>query len=191
MNFFGKILCLLLFGSFQNWAFAEVSRLRIAGLAGLGQALIISNENQSSFESPLGFSANLDYMMNSRFDLGAEHMRSLGANGSTVGFTGLTVKYFFWFHHPQILHASPKEFNGPVIQIQAWSPYVGASVGVGQGSVLDTKINAVGLYLNLKGGLDYPISTSWGMRLEGNMGYSFGTGTIQLMNGLFGFYTYL
>lgn len=184
-------LLLLFIFLFHSKSFADISRLRAVGLGGLGQALITAKNGENSFESPLGFSANIDYMMNSRFDLGAEHMRSFSSNGSTVGFTGLTFKYFFWFNHPQILQGSPKNIEDPVIQIKAWSPYFGASMGVAQGSLLDTKINAVGIYANLKGGLDYPISNAWGMRLEGNVGFSFGTGTIQIMNGLVGLYTYL
>ena len=176
---------------FNCTSIADISRLRIIGMGGLGQALVTAKNGQYSFESPFGFSANIDYMMNSRFDLGAEHMRSLSSNGSTVGFTGLTVKYFFWFQHPQILQESSKNVDNPVIQIKVWSPYLGTSIGVAQGSILDTKISAVGFYTNFKGGLDYPISNSWGARLESNFGFAFGTGTIRMMNGLIGFYCYL
>lgn len=177
---------------FDTHSYADTSRLRIVGAAGFGQAVAVAKDNESSVESPLGFSASIDYMVDSRYDVGAEHMRSLSGNGTTVGLTGLTLKHYFRFQHPKILEDSLKHLNNPVIQIKAWSPYIGGSMGFAQASILDTKVNAVGIYLNIKGGLDYPISTTWGMRCEGNLALTAaGTGRIQMVNALLGFYTFL
>lgn len=184
-------IILLFFIFTSSICFANNSSLRVSALGGLGQALLTSKDGLESFESPFGFSINIDYTMNSRFDLGAEHMRTLSVNGSTVGISGFSLKYFFWFPHPQAVDENTESLERPVLKFNAYTPYVGGSFGVAQGGVLDTKINSVGLYLNLKGGIDYPVSTSWGLRAEGNIGLSSGTGQLQFINGLIGFYHFL
>ena len=184
-----SLFCLL---SLPCYSFADISRLRIIGLGGLGSAAISTEGNSDSIESPLAFSASIDYLMNSQINLGAEHMRTLGTNGTAVGLTGLSAKYYFWFQHPQTMLNSISFDDRPSLQIQAVTPFIGASLGFAQASVLNTTINTVSIYLNLKVGIDYPLTTIWGFRFEGNTAFStVGTGRIRLYNAMLGFYFYL
>lgn len=171
--------------------FAENSRLRIFGLGGLGSATIATEGNADSIESPFAFSANIDYLLSSQIDLGAEHMRTLSANGTTLGLTGITIKYYYLYGHPIELLDS-KHIDMPTLQFQAWSPYAGMSLGFAQASVLSTTINTVSVYLNLKLGVDYPMTSIWGFRGEINAGTStVGTGSVQFFNSILGFYLFL
>lgn len=182
-------LVLWLIGLSSSHVFADTSRLRIVGSGGMGNATVTSIEKGKSSEGPLSFSSTIDYMVNQRFGLGAEHIRSLGSNGTTIGLTGLNLKYYFLFQHPISLLDDLSLIEKPTLQIQAWSPYIGTSVGFAQASILETTINAVTIYFALKGGVDYPLSSLWGFRSEFNFAFTgAGTGNIQLVDALMGFY---
>lgn len=189
-NFFPYLILVLCFGSRLVFGAMNDSRVRIAGQGGLGQALITSSSNLHTMESPLGFALAVDYLMSSQLSFGAEHIRSFGQSGSAVGLTGLSVKWYFWLPHPLPL-LEKNEAKVPLLQIEGWIPYVGGMLGVGQASVLDSTINTLGLALGLKGGLEYPIFGNWGLRTEGNLSVTSGTGSIVLVNALAGFYLFL
>lgn len=183
----GLIFCLI--GLSSSYVLADTSRLRIVGSGGLGNASVTSIEKGTSSEGPFSFSTTIDYMVNQRMGLGAEHIRSLSSNGTTIGLTGLNLKYYFLFQHPISLLDNLSLIEKPTLQLQAWSPYIGTSVGFAQASVLETTINAVTIYLALKGGVDYPLSSLWGFRSEFNFAFTgAGTGNIQLVDALIGFY---
>jgi len=172
-------------------AYADIFRLRFVGLGGLGSAAISTEGNADSIESPFAFSTSMDYSMSSQINLGAEHSRTLGANGTAVGLTGLSTKYYFLYQQPQAMLNTFSFDNRPALQVQAVSPYIGASLGFAQASVMATTINTVSIYLNLKVGVDYPLVSIWGVRFESNTAFTtVGTGKIRLYNAMLGFYFY-
>ena len=65
---------------------------------GLGDAVVksASSTKATRKESPVAFSVNIDFPLSAQYFIFAEHFRSLGTSGSSVGFTGAGLKIYPW-----------------------------------------------------------------------------------------------
>lgn len=182
------------FSFYSIEALSDISRLRIAGMGGLAQSQVVgANTNKLDSQGPMGISAHVDYLLNGQLEIGAEHLRTIsGRNGAAVGLTGLSVKNFFWFSHPQTQIQEQDIHSQAILKIRAFTPYLGGSAGIVQASILDRNIGALGGYVGLKGGVELPMSDAWGLRTESNISVSiFGSGAVNYFSLLFGAYFYL
>lgn len=163
-------------------ASAEISRLRVAALAGFGNAIVSDvNTNRKDWQGPFGGTATVDYLWSGEWELGVEHQRSWSErSGTAIGLTGVCFKNFFWYSHPMIDYPTALAKASGRWRIKAIVPYYGATVGISQASIIDKKLNAVGLYVGGKLGLDWPQETQWGLRGEAtSVMTAAGSGSIQ------------
>jgi hypothetical protein len=187
----------IIFSGFHFCSFevlADISRLRITGMGGLSQSQVVgANTNKPDNQGPMGISAHVDYLLSGQLEIGAEHLRTISSrNGAAVGLTGLSIKNYFWFSHPQTQIPEQDIRSQAIFKIQAFTPYIGGSAGIVQASILDRNIGALGGYVGLKGGIELPISDAWGLRTESNLSISiFGSGAANYISLLFGAYFYL
>jgi hypothetical protein len=149
---------------------AEVSRIRASASAGFGQAQVKDETlKKSDLQGPVSNTFTVDYSENGQSEWGVEHKRTWSSrSGTAVGLTGITYKNFFWHSRPQIESVPLPRLPRGQWDIHALSPYIGASAGIGQASIVDRKMNAVGFYLGVTGGLDWYFSRTWGIRMEGS-----------------------
>jgi len=175
---------------------SNFGNLRVGGNLGIGQGGAKS-QGQVRVEGPLGFGAYIDYSFDSRFTVGAEHQRSFGSGSTAIGFTGLTGKWYFWTPQPQWLIDSQDVIERPTLIQKNISPYAGLSLGFGQASLpartsAETDILAVGPYVSIKGGLEYPLTGRWGVRSELVYGTTVGgKGVAEMIHLQFGLYYFL
>ncbi|MEY4616891.1 MAG: hypothetical protein RJB66_1851 [Pseudomonadota bacterium] len=157
-------LCLI----FTPFTHAEVSRIRASASAGFGQAQVKDqNYKSADLQGPISNTFTVDYSANGESEWGVEHKRTWSArSGTAVGLTGLTYKNFFWHSRPQIESVPFPRLPRGQWDIHAISPYIGASAGIGQASIIDKKMNAIGFYLGVTGGLDWYSQRNWGLRME-------------------------
>ena len=160
--------------------------VRISGLAGYGQTQITSAESGggSATESPLAFGFALDTRWREPYYFLAEHMRSYGNGSTSVGLTGVGIKYYPWLHpshyRPVFGEAIPKS----TFSAHGYMYYFGASTGFAQasvpGSASAASSIAVSFYLSGKAGVDVPLDMSWSLKAE--LGYAlsfFGSGSVN------------
>lgn len=149
---------------------AQAPRLRVAALSGFGQSLVTDSlTKKEDLQGPIASTFALEYSSNGTFEWGVEHKRTWSVrSGSVVGSTGVTYKYFFWFSLPQSELDSSNAASRGVWEVKAFSPYVGIAGGISQASVIDTTITAVAYYVGVSGGLDWNVSRTWGIRMEGS-----------------------
>lgn len=175
---------------------ANSGNLRLGGMLGLGQGGA-QNEGFVRTEGPLGFVTFVDYSFDSRFTLGAEHQRSLGGSASSIGFTGVTGKWYFWTPQPEWLVDDEHSFKTSILIQKNIVPYLGVSTGFAQASFpkndkVDKDIMVVGPFVALKVGLEYPVIGRWGTRAELSYGITLaGTGQAEAIFGFFGLYYFL
>jgi hypothetical protein len=170
--------------------------IKISGTYGVGN-FAVTHESQTKSEGPSSFGMGLDVDLNSRFSLGAEHLRSLSISplGTSVGFTGLTTRWYPFGPVPNSLDFSAPYPRARVLQ-RGFFPYLGWGVGFTQASIPgnNEEPNLVALNLSLvnKFGFDYPILGLWGWRTEITFGIPFwGSGKAQfttLNTGLYFFW---
>ncbi len=168
--------------------------LRFLALGGIGQAKVqsASATRASRIESPGGFSIAVDHYLSGPYFIYAEHMRSLGAGGTSVGLTGLGFKFYPWVNPLYVKNLKPISGRS-AISIQGYLPYFGMSLGFDQVSMLGNAgtddVLAVGTYAAAKAGIEMPFAESWGLIVECNYANSItGSGALQAMNILFGGY---
>jgi hypothetical protein len=194
-----NLIALTLSGALMAFSDGAIAgNLRFGGAGGYGEAAVTSSTD-SKVSSPMGFSFSFDYALDSRRVIGAEHIRSLNPSvmDTGVGLTGLFAKWYFWTPMPQDLSLIEKsEFNSGFVQ-KAISPFVGFGLGMAQGTLLSSDTtqpgaSAVGAYLSLKLGAEYPVWKQFGSRAEFNYATTIiGSGSIQLMNFIVGLYMHL
>lgn len=160
---------------------------------GLGDAVVksASTTKATRKESPGAFSVNIDFPLSAQYYIFAEHFRSLGTSGSSVGFTGAGLKFYPWLSPQQTKKVVGKDKSE--ISHRGFLYYGGGGVGFSQASVLSNSTQedalAAGLYVSLKAGAEYPLSDFWGLVSEWNYGTALaGSGKIEAVNLLFGAY---
>ncbi|GEM_PF-2767438 len=160
---------------------------------GLGDAVVksASATKATRKESPGAFSVNIDFPLSAQYFIFAEHFRSLGTSGSSVGFTGAGLKFYPWLSPGQTKKIVGKDKSE--ISHRGFLYYGGGGIGFSQASILSNSTQddalAAGLYLSLKAGAEYPLSDFWGLVTEWNYGSAvIGSGKIEAVNLLFGTY---
>lgn len=183
---------MLLFSFFPaEHCLAEQTRTFFTG--GLGDAVVKSASGTKSKrkESPGAFGVNIDFPLSGPYFIFAEHFRSLGNTGSSVGFTGAGVKYYPWLSPKMTKNINGKESSQ--ISMQGYLPYFGFGLGFAQASIVSNAtqddVLAAGGYISLKAGAELPMRDSWGFVSEWNYGTAIvGSGTIEAVNLLLGGY---
>ncbi len=192
---YGAILFLTIF-LLNTYCFAsDFGGIRIGGALGLGQGGAKS-ENVVRTEGPLGVAVTVDYSLEPRWSLGAEHERSMSGAATSIGFTGVTLRWYFWTPQPQRLIKTDDQIERSFLIQKNFVPYLGTSVGFAQASfpAKDEKADVlvVSPYFSFKGGLEYPITGRWGARSEFMYGMTAGgKGAAEILHLLFGFYYFL
>lgn len=170
--------------------------IRVGALAGIAIATAKTTDATLS-EGPFGGSAFIDYSLDDRRSIGVEHLRSASLTpvSTAVSFTGIFGKWYPYTPQPQYL-PSDRDFKLTTISIRDVSPYIAFTMGFVQASIPgefkgDSPANAVGLFVNPKGGFDYPVWRMLGLRLEGGFPISFGgTGSVTMPYVMAGFYAF-
>ena len=160
---------------------------------GLGDAVVksASSTKATRKESPVAFSVNIDFPLSAQYFIFAEHFRSLGTSGSSVGFTGAGLKIYPWLSPGQTKKVVGKDKSE--MSHRGFLYYGGGGIGFSQASILSNSTQddalAAGLYVSLKAGAEYPLSDFWGLVTEWNYGSAVaGSGKIEAVNLLFGTY---
>jgi hypothetical protein len=164
--------------------------IRLVGLGGFSQANLTGTSTPARLDSPLGFSLAVDYGLSPQWDFGVEHMRTLSNQGSVLGISSATLKWYFWFPSPRSLAKIDRYSLVPTLLIEGIIPYLGASLGVAQSGYLNPEDTTLGLNIGIKAGMDYPLFGDWGLRGEFNFASSSGTGSAMLLNLIGGVYRY-
>lgn len=173
------------------------SSLRIGLMGGLGSAYSNAPDNTLT-EDPLSGELFIDYALDDRFVIGVEHQRSgsLAPLATSVSFTGVEMKWYPYSAQPQVL-PDTKDLQYSMISMRELAPYFGGGVGFDQSSILppvkgQKPAAAVGLYINLKTGVDMPLWRQFGARSE--LGFSMtagGSGYTRMSYLMLGIYVYL
>lgn len=177
--------------------FSQADNTRTFLLVGIGTAQGTSaNGNQASkSESPGAFDIQIDFPLYNSLFIFAEHFRSLGTTGSSIGFTGAGIKHYPWLNPSNTNKILI--FDKSQISASGFLPFIGAGLGVSQASIISPEavssassdVLAAGGYFSIKAGTEYSWSKSWGFSSEFNFGMTIiGSGTIQAFNLLFGSY---
>ncbi len=173
---------------------AEVSRLRLVATAGLADSLAKgASAGGQDRQGPLGGTAAVEYLLNGQWEIGAEHQRTWSnRSGTAIGLTGITLKNFFWYSHPQVKLDQSDLASLGYMEMRALSPYLGVGAGISQASIVDQNLNALGIYGAAKGGIEWPIQRAWGMRTEGTLASTLiGSGSIIYVSLTLGLYIHL
>jgi len=193
MRIFSLVLWLAVIGILTQGENSFAQQTRTIFTVGLGDAVAKSASGTKSTrkESPGAFGVNIDFPLAGPYFIFAEHFRSLGSSGSSVGFTGAGLKFYPWLSPKMTKNISGKDSSQ--ISMQGYLPYFGFGVGFAQASIISNTtqddVLAAGGYISLKGGVEYPISNSWGFVGEWNYGTAIlGSGAIEAVNLLFGGY---
>jgi hypothetical protein len=176
---------------------SEVSArdVRLLTQAGLGQAVSRSAGANTQIDSvtPGALAFAIDASLYGRFYIFAEHLRSLGKTGSSIGVTGIGFKYYPWLN-PVQNHLIKSAYDKTQISTRGYLPFFGVGTGFAQASIMgnetDTQDNlAVTTYLSLKAGCEYSLSEQFGLNAEWNFVTSMaGSGSIQAVNLILGPY---
>ncbi len=192
----GVFLFLLIF-LVNAYCFAsDFSGLRVGWAMGLGQGGA-KNQGVVRSEGPLGVAITIDYSLDPRWSLGAEHERSMSSGAATsIGFTGFALRWYFWTPQPQQLINTEDQVERSFLIQKNFVPYLGTSVGFAQASFPANdekeKVMVVSPYFSFKGGLEYPITGRWGARSEFMYGMTAGgKGAAEILHLLFGIYYFL
>lgn len=190
-----KLLILLFLGGLLlHGHLASAKESRFFALGGFGQAKATSAgvTSSSRMQSPGGFGFSVDQNISGSYFGYVEHMRSFGTGGTSIGLTGIGLKFYPWLNplYVRNVHAIS---GRSLVAYQGYLPYVGLSCGFGQASMLGSStaddILAVGGYVAAKAGIEVPYSEGWGFVGEWNYANSVaGSGTIQALNVIFGGY---
>lgn len=189
-------LCLLLMPTMIAFsARANPGDVRFLTQLGVGEAVSHSagTNKEVRSEKPGAIAFAVDQNLYGAFYLFAEHLRSFGATGSSIGLTGIGFKYFPWLTPTQNRLINPN-FTTTQISSRGYLPFVGLGTGFAQASIMGDGVNtadnlAVTGYLSMKAGCEYAIGDKWGLTTEWNFATSVvGSGSIQAVNLIFGAY---
>ena len=171
---------------------AADSRSRFSGQIGVGTASSTSADGKSNTsEGPLGYGFMLDYALKTQYFLFGEHMRSFGEGASSIGLSGLGIKYYPWLS-PLDAQGMYADFAGKsLLGVTGNCYYFAAVSGLSQASVPSAgKIPAtvaVAPYIGLKSGYESSLSRDWSLKAELTIAFSVGgSGTVQYTNLAFG-----
>lgn len=185
-----KIFLYVLF-FFSTTSFAA-NQSRVIGHFGLGQSSTTSASGSSVYtEAPMAFGFSFDYSFRDPYYISAEHLRTFGDGGTSVGLTGVGVKYYPWLS-PRFQHTGNLLTNDKAkMSIKGNSYYFGGAAGMAQASVPPkgnyTAAVAVGIYVDAKAGIEMGISQNWTGIGEFDFATTlFGSGAIQYYNLTFG-----
>lgn len=184
-------IILLSFACLSSRSFAQQVRTSFSGGLGDSVATSASGSKSTRKESPGAFAVTIDFPLYGPFFIFAEHFRSFGSSGTSLGFTGAGIKFYPWIN-PRMT----KNINGmesSQISIQGFLPYFGLGVGFAQASIISNEtqddVLAAGLYISAKAGAEFVITDRWGLISEWNYGNAIvGSGSIEAVNLLFGAY---
>ncbi len=160
---------------------------------GIGQGTATSVDARTKFvENPMAFGFQLDHPFSEAYYIFAEHLRSYGASGTSMGLTGLGLKFYPWMTPYQTLAAYSDAQAKTVIAIDGYATYFGVGSGFAQASVpangKNPAIAAVGPYLSGKAGMENSFSKNWAYMTEANFALTLaGSGAVQYFNIVFGF----
>lgn len=190
-----KISLLFFVISFGARVYAfDSSNVRLNSAIGLGSGGA-EEDGVVRVETPLALYVGADYSMSSRSTIGFEHYRSFaGATSSSIGLSGLVVRYYPWTPQPQKLGNPEDLISEDMVFQKNIVPYFGTAIGIAQATFQANNtgkkaVSATGLYVSFKTGLEYPIFRNWGLRGELSYGQSVaGSGTMEMVHLLFGFY---
>lgn len=169
---------------------------RVAGALGFSNSSVTSADAAGTRrEGPIGFAFTIDYSYRHSYYVFAEHMRSAEGASTGVGLTGLGLKFYPWLSPEHFKSANTNKIDYTAIQRSGFAVYFAASSGFAQASI-PSKSNenlnsalAAGLYVNAKSGLEYAMSSRWGLKTEGNFSVMvLGAGGISNVNLIFGTY---
>ncbi len=193
MRITGLFFSLAMFSILIQGEYCFAQQTRTIFTTGLGDAVVKSASGSKSTrkESPGAFGVSIDFPLAGPYFIFAEHFRSLGSSGSSVGFTGAGLKFYPWMSPKMTKNISGKDSSQ--ISMQGYLPYFGFGVGFAQASIIGNAtqddVLAAGGYISLKGGVEYPMSNSWGFVTEWNYGTAIvGSGSIEAVNLLLGGY---
>lgn len=173
-------IIMISFVAVQSWS----STLKIGLLGGLGQ-FTAAREGQTGSEGPLSFAVSFDYDINSRWSLGAEHLRSLSLSplGTSISQSGFTGRWYYLGPTPNALDFDKPYLRARVLQ-KGFFPFLGWSAGFAQASIVNAdnekSVIALAMSVAAKAGVDYPIFNKFAVRYEINFGVPLaGTGTVN------------
>jgi len=174
---------------------ANPGKVRFLTQLGVGEAVSHSagSKKEVRSEKPGAVAFAVDQNLYGAFYLFAEHIRSLGTTGSSIGLTGIGFKYYPWLNPSQSRTINPV-FGTTQISSKGYFPFIGLGTGFAQASIMGNGIDtfdniAVTGYLSLKAGCEWAIGDQWGITSEWNFGTSVaGSGAVQAVNLVFGTY---
>lgn len=159
------IMTWILFLLFFSTSFAGV-RLSVGG--GIGS---FSTKNEiSKSEGPLGQFYSIDYLLNSKVMVGAEHIRSFNLSplSSGISFTGLYYRYYL--NSASVPYYSRDEAPTNEVIYRDLCYFVGTGFGVAQSSLpvddAGLTANAAGFYISPQAGGEMFLTKSVGIRSE-------------------------
>lgn len=169
---------------FSPLGFSKVAQWTYGASIGLGGTGIQSKvqvdgaeTNVERAEGPGTISLFADRIYNDTWSIAIEHIRGfrLGPLSSGLSFTGVGAKWYFWSPIPTYSEVSPESTH---LFIQQFSPFVGFTTGIASGSIKRTndKITSVtgsGVYMGLRGGMDYLLKPGIGLRGESSLSTTF------------------
>lgn len=193
MRFFSLLFWIVVMGILTSGKNSLAQQTRTIFTTGFGDAVAKSASSSKSTrkESPGAFGVSIDFPLSGPYFIFAEHFRSLGSSGSSVGFTGAGLKFYPWLSPKMTKNISGKDSSQ--ISMQGYLTYFGLGLGFAQASIVSNStqddVLAAGGYISLKSGVEYPMSDSWGFVGEWNYGTAvMGSGAIEVINLLFGGY---
>ena len=166
---------------------------RVQATFGLGQGTTVSSDGKTKFvENPMAFGFSLDHPLSDAYFIFAEHLRTYGASGTSMGLTGLGAKFYPWINPQQGRAVYNEASPYSNISIGGYSTYFGAGFGFAQASVPANSGHsaavAVGSFLSGKAGVETAISKNWFVLGETNLAMTLiGSGSLQYFNITFGF----
>ena len=161
---------------------------RVHGEFGLGQGATVSSDGKSKFvENPLAFGFSLDHLVSDAYFVFAEHLRTYGASGTSMGLTGLGAKFYPWINPQQGRAVYNETSSSSNLSIQGYATYFGAGFGFAQASVPasvgHSAAVAVGSYASGKIGMETAFSKNWTLFGEANLALTLvGSGSLQYFN---------
>lgn len=184
--------CLIFVFLFSIFANAQSTRAFFLAGFGVAQGTSADATVASQSESPGAFNIQIDFPFYSSIYIFAEHFRSLGGTGSSIGFTGAGFKYYPWLN-PR-LNKKIDSFETSQYRASGFFPFFGVATGVSQASIIssgstNSNVLAAAGYISGKMGSEYSMGKSWGFSSEINFAMTLiGSGATQAFNMLFGSY---
>jgi hypothetical protein len=144
------------------------------GFGGTGITKIVSVDGADTkvdrSEGPGVIAVSLERLVSRQFVVSVDHLRGfrLGPFSSGIGFTGVTLK---WYFLSPAMPLQPMRSDATTIMSRTFSPYAGGSTGIADGTAVREadkvqEISASGIYLGVRGGVDYALTPTMALRAE-------------------------